>query len=130
VRASFLPVTVAPLLLAAGEPVQTWMPDCQLDLLSEKNPSKPRVTLCGVRAEGRCRISSKVSLLGSVPQTSISSLALTLGAEIRFVRLIRFASGAAYVYYSQDFPNGSPIRLYVQEHGKWRLQYSCDLPVP
>src|SRR5213080_1107037 len=108
------------------------MTDCQPDLLRVKNPSKTRVTLCAVaRPDGRCRISSDVFVLGSAPAASMSALALTVGAEFRSVRLIRFAShDAAYVYYSGHRQKGSPIRLYVQDHGLWHLQYSCDMPVP
>jgi hypothetical protein len=119
---------LAPLSCAATEPLNVWMTDCQPDLLTAKHPSNTRRNLCGVlRPNGQCRVSSAVLLRGSAPPASISSLALTLGTEIKSVSLIRFASDvAAYVYY----PHRPAIRLYVQENGTWRLQHSCFMPVP
>jgi hypothetical protein len=129
--ASFALTILAPLHLVAAEPASVWMTDCQPGLLAAKNPSDTRMTLCGIaQPNGRCRVSSRVSLLGSVATPLVSSLALALGAEIKSVQLIRFASdSAAYVYYSPN-QNHSPIRLYVREEGQWHLQYSCDMPVP
>ena len=118
---------LAPLSCAASDPVQVWMTDCQPELLRESNPSKIKMTLCGLEgSNGRCKVSSRVPLLGSAPTASISSLALTLGAEIKYVHLIRFVSDtAAFVYLLNGY-----IRLYVQNNGLWRIQYSCDAPAP
>jgi hypothetical protein len=132
-RASiFLLLTIlAPLPCAATEPIEVWMTDCQPELLGQRNASKTKMTLCGLEgANGRCKASSHVLLLGSAPSASISSLALTLGAGIKSVRLIRFVSDTAAFVYSPD-SLGPPIRLYVlEDKGLWHLHYSCDMPVP
>ena len=102
------------------------MTDCQPELLGVRSPSKIKMSLCGLEgSHGRCKVSARVPLLGS-PPTSISSLALTLGAGIKSVHLIRFVSDTSAFVYSQD----GYIRLFVQDSGTWQLHYTCDMPVP
>lgn len=104
------------------------MTDCKPELMREKDPSKIKMTLCGLeKSNGRCSVSSRVMLLGSAPAASMSSLALTFGASIKSVNLIRFVSDTAAFIYST---NGSPIYLYVQDNGTWHLQYSRAMPPP
>ena len=124
---ALLLTTLAPLSSAATGAVEVWMTDCQPELFREANPSKIRMTLCGLKGStGRCKVSSRVPLLGSAPTSSVSSLALTVGTAIKSVFLIRFVSDVAAFVYTKD----GYIRLFVQDNGVWRIHYSCDAPPP